>query len=97
MNNPTYIVSCKEIGQNQSYDLNKIVMGPGYGQRSLKDIQMQHVFGGAYKNVWDSNSVKCPNPPSPISPPVRENYAPSFNSYQNPYNPYSDMIKLKPL
>jgi hypothetical protein len=93
MNN---IVICKEIGQNQSYDLNSIVMGPGYGQRSLKDIQMQHVFGGAYKNVWDSNSVKCPNAPPPAGK-IRENYAPSFNSYQNPYNPYSDIIKLKPL
>ena len=71
------------------------VLGPSYGQRTLKDIQLQHVFGGQYKNVWDGNAAECY--PSKTPHNMRENYAPSFNSYQNPYNPYSDQVKLAPL
>lgn len=70
------------------------VLGPSYGQRTLKDIQLQHAFGGAFKNVWDGNAAECYAPQR-----MMENYTPSpnFNSYQNPYNPYADKIKLAPL
>jgi hypothetical protein len=57
------------------------VLGPSYGQRTAKDIAMQHMFGGDQKNVWDGS---------------RENYT-SFSGYENPYNPYSGVMKLAPL
>ena len=73
------------------------VLGPSYGQRTLKDIQLQHVFGGEFKNVWDGNASECYA--STVPQRMRENYAPSpsFNNYQNPYNPYADQVKLAPL
>ncbi len=88
MSKQFFVLECKPMSEMKENYQDKIVLGPSYGQRTLKDIQLQHVFGGEYKNVWDANAANCGGAP------VTENYAPSFNSYQNPYNPYADKVKL---